>query len=411
MRILQIDNHHRVLGGAERYYFDLAKLLRNKGHEIAFFSMLDPKSISTSWDKYFVGYINFGGSKFLDRLQILLRMFYSHEAKLKMRKLLDAFQPDMVHIHNIYYYLSPSILPEIKKRNIPIVQTVHDYHLISPNVNLSHNGRVCEITKRTKFYKAIFHKCVKNSYKATFMAVVASYIQTYFKLFKKNVDYFIAPSMFIKNKLIEYGFNSKKIVHLPNFTYFSSSPQIEKPQKERYVLYFGRLAEEKGIFFLLNLAEKLAGIKFKIVGDPPDESTSKQIVNLVKKNKSKNITLLGYQNAPALQKTILKSFFVIVPSLWYENMPYSILESYALGKPVVAADIGGIPEIVKDRKTGLLFKPGDLEDCKEKILWLWNNPKLIELMAKNAKKYAEAKFNPERHYEQLMKIYKRALKK
>ena len=252
MRILLINSHHKILGGSERYYLNLSNLLKSRGHKVAHFSMLDRGNFPTKWSKYFVSHINLTKNTPKDFIRKIFRMPYSFEAKNKINILLDKFRPDIVHINNIYYYISPSILGEIKKRGIPIVQTVHDYQLISPNTILFYNGKVCEVTKKDRYYKALENRW-RKPYVATIMSVITIYIQYFFKFFEKNVDYFITPSIFMKNKLLEYGFKTKNIVHLPNFTNFSSfkSKFTKKLITNRYVLFFGRLDEPKGVLFLL----------------------------------------------------------------------------------------------------------------------------------------------------------------
>src|SRR3989344_3962614 len=176
MKILQINKFFYVRGGTSRYFFEVSSLLKSHGHEIAFFSMLDKHNFKSNWSKYFVSNISFDKIKFYQYPQIILRTLYSIEARKKITLLLDNFKPDIAHIHSIYHQISPSILLELKKRNIPIVQTLHDYHLISPNHTLFHNGRICEITKKRNYWKAIFHRCVKQSYSASFLESVEQYL-------------------------------------------------------------------------------------------------------------------------------------------------------------------------------------------------------------------------------------------
>lgn len=405
MKILQINSHHKLIGGTERCYLELSDLLRKKGHQVANFSLLDSKNYPSKWEKYFLGELNFGKNDYKSFIKKVSRMFYSLEAKKKINLILDDFGPDIVHIHNIYYYISPSILTEIKKRGIPIIQTVHDYQLISPNVNFFHDGKICEVTKTNKFYKAVFHKCVKSSYLASLMAAIASYIQHIFRLYERHVEYFITPSKFMGKKLIEYGFDPKKIIHLPNFTKFSPSLTPKRQSKEKYVLYFGRLDEQKGVMFLLEVAKNLPQVKFRMIGKYPDEKTKIKIKSFLSKHSIKNVTMSKHQETGRLQQSIAGSLFVVVPSLWLENMPNTVLESYAFGKPVVASDIGGIPEIVKDKKTGLLFNPGDSNDLAGKIRLLWNNPELAGKLGREGLKTVKNKFNPEVHYKKIMTIY------
>jgi len=196
MRILQVNNHHRIVGGTERYYFDLSQLLIKHGHQVAHFSMHHSDNKPSKFNKYFVSHFSFEHAKKRDNLKVFSRTLYCFESKRKINTLLDKFRPDIVHIHNIYNHISPSILPEIKKRNIPIVQTVHDYHLLGPNPSLFHSGEICEIYKQG-FCKPFFHKCVGNSYLASAITSLTLYLHTMFRIYQKSIDLFstIAASL------------------------------------------------------------------------------------------------------------------------------------------------------------------------------------------------------------------------
>lgn len=405
MRVLLINNHHKIVGGTERYYFDLAKLLESKGHKVAFFSTKDRDNKKTYWEKYFIKKNNFKDKSLNNFIKLFPNMFYSFEAKENISKLLDEFKPDIVHIQNIYYYITPSIFSEIKKRRIPIVQTIHDYQLISPNVNMFHSGSICQITKVDKFYKAIFHRCVKGSYLATFMSVVCLYMQNAGHYYEKSVKVFITPSKYMKRKLEEYRFAKGKISVLNNFLYGFSNKKFNGKNKSNYILYFGRLNQAKGIFLLLNVAKMLSYINIKLVGEFEDSEIKRLALDFIEENKIGNVQILPFVDKNKLSKLIKNSRFIITPSLWFENQPYSILESFALGKPVIASKIGGIPEIVLDKKNGYLFKPNDFNDLMNKILKFWNNPKLANKLGEVAKKYVLADFSPDKHYNKLINIY------
>ena len=414
MKVLMVNNHHKILGGAERYYFELSKLLVSKGHIVGFFSTKNQNNKPSKWQRYFIEKIDVTNNDLRNFPPTLRRMFYSFDSKKKIAAVLDDFQPDVVHIQNIYYYISPSILSEIKKRSIPVVQTVHDYQLISPSVNLFHDGKICEITKPHNYYRAVLHKCIKNSYRASLVAVVSSYVQHVGKLYEKYVDYFIAPSTFVKDKLVEYGFPAHKIVHIPNF-YQSSKISVTdgstgENRRGQFVLYFGRLAEQKGIFDLLMSASHLRVVPFKLVGFYENKNTEQRVLNFINEHDLKNVDVAAFQDDVRLRKILSHCAFTVVPSCWYENQPYSILESYSQKRPVIASNIGGIPEIVEHGKTGLLFTPGNTAEMTEKILQLWNNPSKTVALGKCACKYAEMKFAPDLHYQRLFRVYTKAVR-
>lgn len=404
MNILQINKFYHIVGGSSRYFFDISKLLEDKGHSLGYFSMKDEKNLLTKWSKYFVRNTSFEKLE-LNRLpRILTRMFYSIEARRNISELLDHFKPDIAHLHSIYHHLSPSIILELKKKNIPIVQTLHDYHLISPSHTLFHNGRICEITKKTSLWKAIFHKCVKNSYSASFLEVLEQYFHHFMGIYTKNVDIFITPSLFMNNKLVEYGISKDKIQVLNNFCDYRKFTPTYNPGS--YILYFGRLSPEKGLIFLLEVMEKLPQIRLNIVGK------GLQKAELKEKAKSRglnNVMFIEHQSGESLRELIYNSRFTITPSECYETFSLASLESFASGKPVVASRIGALPEIVKDKETGFLFEAGNAEDCVNKINKLWNNPILCRKMGRNARGYVEKYFSPEDHYEKMIGIYKKAI--
>ncbi len=406
MNILQINKFYHIHGGADQYFFEVSKILENYSHKVVYFSMHHHLNFSTKWSKNFVNNISYEKLEKRNLLKIISKLIFSSEDKNKISHLLVNFKPHLAHLHSIYHHVSPSVVLELKKRNIPMVQTLEDYHLIAPNYNLFHNSYICEITKPNKFYKAILHKCVKNSYIFSIAEVFEKYLHYWLGWERNYVDYFIAPSKFMRNKLIEYGLASEKIICLPHFV---DSKQFKPNYKlGDYIIYFGRLSPEKGINYLLEAMKLLPKIKLKVVGRGSQESELR-IMN--KELGNKNVEFVGFKVGAELKKLIANSRFTILPSVWYEVFGLSILESFASGKSVIASDIGGIPETVKDKFNGLLFEPGNVDDCAEKISRLWSNPLLCRKMGKNARECVEKKFGPEEHYEKLMNIYKIILEK
>lgn len=400
VKILLINKYHHLVGGAERYYFDLASLLTKKGHEVAFFSMEHQKNRGSSWNKYFVSNIYFKDINIKKGINIFSRMLYSREARQKISLLLDVFRPDIVHIHNIYYHISPSILFELKKRNIPVVYTVHDYHLLTPNVTFFHNGSLCHISLKNKLYKSVFHKCVQNSHLASLATSICLYIHDALRVYQNNVDIFISPSRFMKKQLAEITYNADKIVYLPNFIETTSDTGFSELNAS-YVLFMGDGSDKKGLAVVIEAAKRLPFVRFRVAG----RETSEQAY---RKTGLKNIKFLGFLSKRKLAEVVSESAFIIVPSLWYENQPYSILESFAHAKPVIASNIGGIPELVKNGKNGFLFEPGNVDACVDRIKLLWRNQALIQKLGKAAKKLAKERFSPESHYKELMKTYRKA---
>lgn len=410
MKIIQIHRYCHMVGGAERYFFEVSKLLKDNGHDIAFFSMQDKINDNSQWNKYFVSSVSFGDKSIYSRLRLVERILYAGEVRRKIKELLKTFHPDVVHIHDLNIFITPFILQEIKKYKIPIIITIHDYQMLNLACgSLFHGGKICEVTKKRNFYKAIFHRCIPDSFLFCSLFVIAQYIYHFSRLYD-CVDYFIAPSRFMRDKLIEYGFDSKKIVHLPYF--IDTSEYKEKASnRNNYILYFGRLVPEKGIHNLIEAMKYRPHIKLIIAGgaDKYNETYEKRLK--LQSRKMKNIQFAGFQGGNKLKRLIAESRFAVLPSLWYENLPNSILESFAYGKPVIASNIGGISELVKDGYNGLLFEPGSVTDLVEKIQTLWNDKKFCDELAKNARNYVVKNFSPKEHYKRFMEIYKMAIER
>ncbi len=234
MKILEINKFNFRKGGADKHFLDVIALLESKGHKVAVFSMAHPRNEKSFWEKYFLSEVGYTREYSLwQKIKGVGRMFYSFEAKRKINKLLDDFQPDIVHIHNIYHQLSPFILFEIKKRNIPIVMTVHDYKLINPNYNLYLNGKIYNRCQKEKYWQCFIDKCVKNSYLVSLIATLEAYWHnSWLKTYQKNIDLFIVPSNFVKNILTNYKIiNKKKIIILPHFTTVSANTSMPQDMK------------------------------------------------------------------------------------------------------------------------------------------------------------------------------------
>lgn len=406
MKILLVNKFFYLKGGSEKVFFSEADLLKRNGHQITFFSMFDQRNLPCPQSKYFISQINYQMPINI-KLEILqcLKMLYSFEAKEKLKELLNDYQIDIVHLHNIYHQISPSILDVFTRHGIPIVMTLHDYKLVCPSYSMLVDGKPCEMCSNGKYYQCFINKCTKNSYSKSLLNTVEMYLHHKILHIYDLVDIFISPSKFLKEKVKAMGFR-KEIVHLPNFINTKDySPKFNF--NEKIICYFGRLSKEKGLFTLI---EAIKGIdtKLKIIGDGP---LKKNLEEKIRRENLENVSFLGYKSGEELKKEVRNSIAVVLPSEWYENYPRSVMEAFALGKPVIGARIGGIPELVKEEKTGLTFEPGNPKDLRKKIKFLINNPDKVIEMGKNARKFAEKELNPERHYKQLMEIYRKAVVK
>jgi glycosyltransferase involved in cell wall biosynthesis len=397
MKILMVDKYLFPKGGAETYMFSLVDYLSKKGHQVQFFGMYDERNIVAIAQNKLVKTLDFH-TKSWARFLYPFKVIYSYEARQKIAVLLDEFKPDIVHLNTYNYQLTPSIIYEVKKHQIPIVQTVHDPQVICPSHMLYNiqSGEICEKCKKGKYLNCIKTKCIHGSRVKSILGAFEGYL--YNKL--KAYDYIktlICPSRFIGDKLIEFGFNRNKIIVLHNFV-----TQIEPTNsivKKDFFLYFGRISPEKGVNILLKAIEKLPGIKFCFAGQGSLESILSNYPN---------IEYVGFKQGEELMNLIRQSKATILPSVWYENCPMSILESLNLGTPVIGSEIGGIPELVNNQ-VGLLFNPGDADDLAKKIQFLNDNKEKVEELSVNSIFYAQ-KYSINSYYDKLINIYEEAMR-
>ncbi len=398
MKILMVNKFHYLKGGSEKYYFDLANLLKENGHEVAFFSMKDERNIKTDCKEYFVEPIDLNTGSKLKAFDVI----YSKDNKKKMEEALDDFKPDIVHLNNFQRQLSVSIIEPIKKRNIPIVFTAHDVQAICPAITMMDNDKnICERCIGGKYSNCIKKKCNKGS---TLKSVIGAIEGKYYrnkKIYTEKIDKIISPSEFYKSKFIEDGVQAEKVVAMHNFVDIEQY-DVEL-QDDGYALYIGRLSKEKGILNLINAFAKLDSGKLYIAGEGPEKDNIEKFIK--ENNLEQRVELLGFLSKEEVIDWTRKCRFTVVPSIWYENCPYSVMETLAIGKPVVGANIAGIPELVKDNRSGFIYKYDDINDLADKMRILFEDRNLAEEFGKNAKMDAKELYAKDVYYKKIMDIY------
>ncbi len=290
-------------------------------------------------------------------------------------------------------------MPQIKKRSIPIVYTVHDYKPVCPNYKMLSNAKPCEKCLGGKYINCLLNKCSKDSLAASLINCSEMYFHRLRKYYDL-IDTYIAPSSFLANKLIEHGIPETKVIHIPNFV--ENKQAISKNGDGSHILYFGRLSSEKGVLTLIRAMQKVQNTRLRIAGTGPLEQ---KLEAYVEKNKLSNVHFEGFKTGADLEKLISHSLFTVLPSEWYENNPLSLLESFAHGKAVIGSNIGGIPELVKDGANGLLFEPGNAKDLAEKINRMVNNKQTAREMGLSAQSMINDAYSPQAYYERLIEIY------
>ncbi|MBU4216799.1 glycosyltransferase [Candidatus Parcubacteria bacterium] len=365
MKILQINKFFYLKGGSERHFFAVSDLLRQNGHEVVEFSMNDRRNRPSVYADFFIGEINYSKS-FLSNI---FKFLYNFDANRKLAKLIKQEKPEVAHLHNIYHQLSPSIIHTLKKHKIPMVLTLHDYKVICPNYQLFNKGEICEKCKGGKYYNCFSGSCIKNSHEKSLLGALEAYLHRDVLQSYEKIDKFIAPSYFIKNKFIEFGVDGARIEVIENFTEMMSDSSAEATGD--YLLYFGRLSKEKGVNVLLDAMHDVDDVKLKIAGDGPEKEDFQLAIKNFKLGT--RVEFVGEKSGDELNNLIRKAKAIVVPSVWYENMPMNILEAVAMGKVIIASRVGGIPEIIEDKENGFLFRMNDTDDLALKIDDLQNN--------------------------------------
>jgi len=405
MRILQINKFFHTRGGADTLYFKTCNLLAQHGHAVAHFSTRHAKNVASPYERYFVN----GGFTEDDVAQLtfsrkaaaFVEGIYSRPAYRSLRTLVDEFRPDVAHVHNLNYQLTPSIFDALHDAGVPSVMTLHDYNIICGAGTLYVGGRVCERCRGGRHYNALLHRCFHQSVPASLMTVLNKYVHAARGTWQR-ISRLISPSQFLRSKLIEFGIAPDTIAHLPNFVDFGAEAAAAIPGE--YVLYFGRLAQNKGITSLLEACEGLSA-PVMLVGDGPLRPEVERCAAA-----SRGLVFRDFVTSRAEMKSIIaRAMFVVVPSTWYENQPQTVLEAYAMGKPVVASRLGGIPELVDDGETGLLFEPGDAADLHRKAEFLIARPELCQAWGEAGRCKLIRHFSQQRHYDGLMSVYDQVL--
>ena len=406
MTILEINKYHYIKGGADIVFFNTMKLLQSHGNTVIPFTIKHPKNLPSQYEDFFVDAPEIRDMKSVTRkIKSIPRFISNPDAKHKLEKLLQVVRPDIAHIHNIFNGLSMSILPVLHKHHIPVVITMHDTRFVCPSSYFMLRGNWCTNCRKSLHLNCLFKRCYQDSITISAMSTLEMIHKDFLFNYNKYIDRYI----FLCNRYLDLHAQyrkhfAKKGTILPNF-YNNLSSTTPEVKHDGYFLYYGRLAPEKGIGILIEALKSLPNTCFKIAGTGP-------MRNQIESLNLPNVEYLGFVSGKDLTTLIENAKFTIVPSLWEENNPMTIIESYGLGTPVLGARIGGIPEIIKDRRTGLIFEPNNAQSLKDAIIWgdkiSADEYKLLSLQAFS---FACENFNLETHYARLIEIFKEAIEK
>lgn len=396
MRILHVNKFHFVKGGAERYVADLADAQQRAGHEVAPFAMQHARNAATPFAKYFPSEVDFDGAG-ARSLGVAARIVYSREAASCLDRLLRDWRPDVAHLHNIAHQLTPSILPVLAKHRIPVVQTLHDYKIACPSYLFLDHGSVCEACNGGRFYEAARRRCHRDSFAAGVVLATEAYLHRALGSYD-TVQRFLCPSRWMRDTMARHGLPAEKLTHLPYCVPAANYAPAEGDGED--VLYAGRLSREKGLATLLAAVRQLPGTRLAVAGEGPERPALEAA-----REDGVAVTLLGYLNGEALHEAVRRARVVVVPSEWYENLPFAVLEAMALGRAVVGARIGGIPELVEDGVTGYTFAPRDADGLAQALATALADGARAAQQGRTARRRIEADFAPGAHLERLHAIY------
>ena len=406
MKVLLINKFFYLRGGSEKTFFDTADILQKKGHRVLFFSMNASENRSSAYAPYFVSEVDYESPRSLkNKITSAGRMLYSFEAKNRLAKLLTMEKPDIAHLHNIHHQISPSILHTLASHHIPTVMTLHDYKIVCPVYTLLSQGRICEKCAGGNYFHCWVQKCCKDSRIKSLLSAAEMYLHHSLLHTYRFVDVFTSPSRFLISKTTQMGF-SREVLYLPNFINPDDyAPLATKTGND--IIYSGRLSAEKGLFTLL---KSLKGINVRctIYGEGP---LREELETYARTKDLSRVIFAGHVQHERLIQAIQQALLVVLPSEWYENRPYAVLEAFACGKPVIASAIGGIPELVADGRTGLTFQPGNYIQLRRKILDMLSDSAKINDMGKTARRFVEQHCSPDKYYHKLMNIYRTAQRK
>lgn len=406
MKVLLINKFLYPVGGDATCTLSTGELLRSKGHQVVFWGMSHPDNPPYPTESFFVENIDYKGKPGLfSQAKMAARLLYSLEAKDKIKNLIEIEKPDIVHLNNFAHQISPSVLHVFKQFKIPVVMTLMDYKVVCPTYLMLADGKPCELCRGGRFYKCFTNKCTMGSYPRSLLNAFEMYLHHKMMKIYDNIDIYIASSDFLKEKVVEMGLRGK-VVKLFNFV----ESGVYRPAfdwQEESAIYVGRISREKGVKTMIDAFSTIP-LKLKIVGDGPERAALEKYVADAGYG---NIAFLGYRKGKELEDEIRKAMFTVAPSEWYENNPRAVIEAFAFGKPVIGSRIGGIPELVIDGKTGLLFTPGDSGDLRSKVMSLIGNHDSIKRMGRQARSFLEEELDSEKHYNSLMQIYGDALER
>jgi len=382
MKVLIAHNYYQMPGGEDVVVNAELKLLLARGNQVKLYTVSNDTMHGIS-----------------EKIRTAINSNYSEKAKIEFMDQLERFRPDVVHVHNFFPLLTPSIYDACRNYNIPVIQTLHNYRLLCCGAMLLRNGRICTTCIANSFFYGLYHRCYRRSFLGSFFLTRMIRYHNKHRTWNTKVDYFIALTEFSRKIFIDAGFPSEKVVVKPNFS--NLKPYYDLCPVRAGAIFVGRLSEEKGIETLVEAWRKIT-LPLKIVGDGPLRSKLQAVA-------PSNVIFMGKMDSDQVLREMQSAAFLVIPSLWYEGFPMVIVEAFSAGLPVIASRLGGMAEIVTDGVTGLHFNPNDIDDLRNKIEWAFAHNSAMKEMGTRAHLTFCEKYTAEENYKQLMEIYIKAI--
>lgn len=407
MKILLINKFHYRRGGSETYYLGQIEALKALGHEVICFAMQDDHNLPCDQAEYFVSNVDYNNGDLKSKILSVKSFFYSKEAEEKMKRLIEKEHPDIAHIGLLHRQITFSVVEVLKKYHIPVVMTMHDLIFSCPNYTMLCKGKICEKCVKGSSLNCVKNKCVKGSFSKSMLAA-AEKVYLKKKHYYDDIDLYITECDLYRNLMKLSRITKSRIITMTNFLPMEQEYGYKK-EHENYILYFGRFSEEKGIITLLKAHQNLdCRYKLIIVGAGPQKN---QITDFINMHGLKNVELPGPIYGSEMERIIEKSKMVIVPSEWYENCPYALLQALAKGKIVIASRIGGLPELIEDKKTGFLFTAGDETELSKSIDHVMNmSEEDYDVMSEEISRKAFERHNWKSYFDVLIREYENLIK-
>jgi glycosyltransferase involved in cell wall biosynthesis len=402
-RLLSINNYYYRRGGSEAVYFEHNRLFESAGWEVVPFSMHNTLNLPSEWSGHFVNETDGAARQsLLSKASRAIAAIYSTEAAGRIRSLVNLTQPDIAHAHNIYHHLSPSVLVELRRHNVPIVMTLHDLKLVCPAYKMHSQGAVCEDCRGGALRHVVKNRCIKNSTVMSALVWLESTTHRMLNLYMGTVARFVVPSRFFLAKFAEWGVDTSRFVHIPNSVNVDelATAGDVRDAGDAFV-YLGRLVPEKGVATLIRAAAQ-ARVPLRIIGTGSEERALQELAAEL----GGNVEFSGYLTGSALRTAISTARAVVIPSEWYENAPISVMEASALGRPVIGAAIGGIPELIRPGETGFVFTSGSVESLVEVLAQAGRTPKTdLARMGQAGREWMRTDFSPAAYRDRMTALY------